>query len=199
MGADKCAKRYRGKGARDYEAKRAHKSKWILEAQGVETLLPGEVKTVLDVPVGTGRFQSLYQQRGIKATGVDTSPDMLAEVKAKGMTDLHLMDARHLDFGARGFDAIVCVRLFPWFEPGEVAQTMLQFARLSDTWIVSIRTNWDRPLCKNGSLWNHYHPDFLHWVQDAGFRVDQTFPVGGKGYALHRILRAGQCTCRGGH
>jgi len=60
MGADKVGKRYRGKGAINYEKKRAGKNKWVLENKGVQHLFPLNCSNVLDVPIGTGRFYSLY-------------------------------------------------------------------------------------------------------------------------------------------
>ena len=37
---------------------------------------------VLDIPVGTGRFIPLYNNLGLRATGVDASIDMLGEARA---------------------------------------------------------------------------------------------------------------------
>jgi ubiquinone/menaquinone biosynthesis C-methylase UbiE len=116
MGAEKVGRRYRGKGAAEYEAKRAHKQKWILENQGVEYLFPDNIKAVLDVPVGTGRFKYLYEKKSIeKIVGVDTSPDMLKEAKKKGITNLYLNDIRKMPFKNKAFDLAICIRLFPWF------------------------------------------------------------------------------------
>lgn len=187
MGAEKVGRRYRGKGATGYDAKRSEKGKWILENEGVETLFPLGVKTVLDVPVGTGRFQYFYEGRGISATGVDTSPDMLAEAIKKGMVDLHIGDIRKMPFENKSFDVVVCIRLFAWFEPKEVYGAMKEIARLSDTLIVNIRTNEDEPFCKSNSLWNHYRIDFYSWVKKIGFDVDEVFHVGNKGNDIYRL------------
>lgn len=187
MGANKVGKRYRGKGATGYEAKRAGKSKWDLENKGVETLLP-DVKTVLDVPVGTGRYHYLYEQLGIKATGVDTSPDMLAEAGKKGMIPLHTGDIRSMHFEDKTFDAAVCMRLFAWFEPDEVLAALTEMARVADVLIVNIRTKDGEAFCKSNSLWNHSREDFLSWVKAIGYQVDDVFHVGNKGNDVYRLI-----------
>jgi len=189
MGVDKVAKcRYRGKGATGYDVKRAGTNKWKLENEGVEKLLPLDVKMVLDIPVGTGRFHYLYVERGIEATGIDTSMDMLREAYGKGMTDLRCGDIRYLPFKGKTFDVVVCVRLFAWFEPEVVQQSLKEMARVSDILIVNIRTNENESFCKSGSLWNHYRPDFYRWVDEIGFKVDEVFHVGNKGNDIYRLV-----------
>lgn len=197
MGADKAAKRYRGKGATQYEAKRQGKTKWLLEDEGVRNLLSYKISdhpiqyninTVLDVPIGTGRFHSLYAERNLTVTGVDTSPDMLKEAYKKGFTDLHLGDIRSMPFADKSFDAAICIRLFAWFEPVEVFQAMKEMARVADVLIVNIRTNKEQSFCKSNSLWNHLHNDFLKWVNSIGYKVDADFQCGDKGNGIYRLI-----------
>jgi len=189
MGVDKVGKRYRGKGATGYEARRQGKQKWILEHEGTAFLLPEGTETVLDVPIGTGRFHEIYKERNITVTGVDTSPDMLKEAKKKGFTDLHLGDIRNMPFPSKSFDVSVCVRLFAWFEPEAVLQAMKEMARVSDTLIINIRTNENESFCKNGSLWNHYRPDFTDWVTQLGYKIDTVFPIGDNGNDIYRLVK----------
>jgi len=187
MGADKSARRYRGKGATGYEAKRAGKNKWIQENIGVEELFPQGVRNVLDVPVGTGRFFYLYKRLGVNPTGLDTSPDMLREARKKGMLMVKLADIRAIPFEDDTFDVAVCMRLFPWFEPGEVAWSLRELARVARILIVGIRVNDAAPFCKSGSLWNHFLPDFLQWVREADRTVVAEFHVGTKGNNIYRL------------
>jgi SAM-dependent methyltransferase len=188
MGADKVGKRYRGKGATGYEAKRAGKEKWILENKGVETLLPLGIKTVLDVPIGTGRFYTSYRNHGLKITGVDTSPDMLKEAKKKGITDLHLADIRKMPFPDKSFDLAVCIRLFGWFEPDEVLAAMKEMARVANILIIGNRTKEGEAFCKSNSLWNHSHTAFLGWIDKIGYKIDDVVHVGNKGNSIYRMI-----------
>lgn len=187
MGADKVIKRYR-KNAEQYEAKRADSNKWREENTGVEKMLPTGIKTVLDVPVGTGRFYYLYNRRGIEATGIDSSLAMLKEAAKKGMTDLKQGDIRNLKFKDKVFNAAVCVRLFPWFEPKEVRHSLKELARVADVLIIGIRTKEGEAFCKNGALWNHSHTEFLNWVDYIEYKIEDNFPCGNGGNVIYRLI-----------
>lgn len=187
MGANKVIKRYR-KNAENYEAKRADSNKWKEENAGAEKMLPANIKTVLDVPVGTGRFYYIYHRRDIKATGVDSSPAMLKEAAKKGMTDLKEGDIRKLQFGDKLFDAAICVRLFPWFEPDEVKHSLKELSRVADVLVVGIRTKEGEAFCKNGALWNHSYKSFLDWVEYIEYKVEDKYSCGNGGNAIYRLV-----------
>jgi len=191
MGADKVRKKYRGRTVAIYEEKRAGKTKWLLENEGVEKLLPKNIHTVLDVPVGTGRFASLYKDRGLLVTGVDTSPDMLAEARKKGITRLYQEDIRHMLFRVNSFDVAVCIRLFPWFTPEEVLEGMQELARVANTLIIGLRVKEGDAFCKNGSLWNHSFSDFCSWVRMINYDIAETFYIGNEGYNIYRLITIG--------
>jgi ubiquinone/menaquinone biosynthesis C-methylase UbiE len=70
--------------------------------------LEGEV---LEIGIGTGRNISLYPP-GVRVTGVDLSPEMLALARARAhdvgvSVDLHLGDAERLEFADASFDTVV--------------------------------------------------------------------------------------------
>ncbi len=186
MGADKVIKRYRKK-AHLYESKRAGTDKWNMEHQGVSEMMPLWVKSIIDVPVGTGRFYSIYKEREIKVIGVDSSPAMLEEAKKKGMSDLVIGDIRNLSFKDKEFDCSVCVRLMAWFEPQEVKATLKELSRVSNIIVINIRTKEGEPFCKNNSLWNHSYSDFISWVKDIGYEVQDVFHCGNKGNDIYRL------------
>lgn len=186
MGADKVIKRYRKK-AHLYESKRADTDKWRSENQGVMEMMPLWVKSVIDVPVGTGRFYPIYKERGIKAVGIDSSLAMLEEAKKKRMSNLEIGDIRNLIFDDKSFDCAVCVRLMAWFEPQEVKATLKELSRVSNIIVINIRTNKGEPFCKNNSLWNHSYSDFISWVKDIGYDVQDVFHCGNKGNDIYRL------------
>jgi predicted TPR repeat methyltransferase len=126
-GADQFRDRYLGETAKTYDANRSTSAKWKLEHAFVDrqlaSLQPGA--SVLDIPVGTGRFVSIYKARGLKAVGLDSSPDMLAEAAAKARTagldiDLRQADALALPYRDPVFDAVVCVRMLNFFRADEL-------------------------------------------------------------------------------
>jgi len=125
--------KYTGAAARDYEARRIGSAKWEFERSSVEAMLPA-CETVLDVPVGTGRFLRLYQARGIAATGLDVSPDMLQLAGEKAPATLIRGDVLTHELG-RQFDCVVCVRLANWM--GRDFQPLLdRLAGLSRRWLL---------------------------------------------------------------
>jgi ubiquinone/menaquinone biosynthesis C-methylase UbiE len=96
-------------------------SRYDRSIRGCERWLAGDSRSwvceracgeVLEIAVGTGRNFSLYQA-GVRLTGVDVSPAMLAiaESRAKSLgldVDLRLGDAQALDFTDERFDTVVC-------------------------------------------------------------------------------------------
>lgn len=83
------------------------------EAEYIHSLIekhrPG-ARTLLDLGCGTGRHASLLAERGYDVTGVDRSPDMLAEARARGArggrTEFVEGDLRSARLG-REFDVVV--------------------------------------------------------------------------------------------
>ena len=72
---------------------------------------------VLEVGVGTGLAVGLYAPQ-VLVTGVDLSPEMLAQARARvardGLTNvagLHQMDARSLAFADESFDHVVAMHI----------------------------------------------------------------------------------------
>lgn len=80
-GADK----YHGTIAQNYDAKRVDDPKWTIEQKIITDMLSDlpAGTTVLDCPVGTGRFLQFYLEKGFKFLGVDLSGDMLIQSAIK--------------------------------------------------------------------------------------------------------------------
>ena len=75
-------KQYAGAKAKGYEAARRKQAKWKWEDTTLRKVLArlgGEVRSVIDAPVGTGRFLGLYT---VPAVGYDASADMLGVARA---------------------------------------------------------------------------------------------------------------------
>jgi SAM-dependent methyltransferase len=131
-------RRYSGKNAVEYDAKRRDSSRYKSEDLAFEQLYslvqPG---SVLDLPIGTGRFLPLYRARGAKVTGLDLSEDMLAVAAAKAAEDGFLTllrgDARDPETfrGLEGeFDLVVSVRFLNWLTGAEMRAALENFAAL---------------------------------------------------------------------
>ncbi len=165
---------YTGRKARDYDAKRDGTNKWRLENEAVATLLPLGACTVLDVPVGTGRFAPLYQERGMTIVGVDVSVHMLDLARAKGLADLRQGDIRDLEFANDTFDFAVCIRLANWLTPDDLACALTEMARVAHSVVIGIR---------------HPAMDFYERVKAVGLEVDAFLPIDARGYYILRLVR----------
>ena len=95
----------------------------------LKTWLPAHKIAVLDVGCGTGSLSVILAGLGYSVTGIDLSPTMLAQARAKGKalghpSVFHVMDAATPQFAAHSFDAIVCRHLL-WTlpDPAQVLQT----------------------------------------------------------------------------
>lgn len=79
------ANKYHGSIAQGYDAKRDTSPKWVIEQKIIEDMISElpEGSTVLDCPVGTGRFLPCYVANGLKFIGMDRSGDMLVQSALK--------------------------------------------------------------------------------------------------------------------
>ncbi|MBO9517969.1 MAG: methyltransferase domain-containing protein [Porphyrobacter sp.] len=141
---------YTGAAATGYDARRAPSQKWLAEDSIVRELLRvlPVGASVLDVPVGTGRFLELYHERGLKVTGRDISPDMLNSAREKiaalnGLDgSLELADVRNIPDADGHYDCVLCIRFLNWVDAGGLEEVLRELRRVSKRYlIVSIRHN----------------------------------------------------------
>ncbi len=106
-------------GLRRREFSSGKHAQWLEE---LDRYLPaGRGLNILDVGTGTGFFAFLLAERGHYVTGIDLTPDMIAEAKrtanALGLSAaFFVMDGEKPDFPAQSFDAIV-TRKLTWALP----------------------------------------------------------------------------------
>ena len=109
--------KYVNKKAEEYEANRVNTIQWQKEQKIVELYINKlKPETILDVPVGTGRFFGKH-----KTTGIDISIDMLdiAEKKADNKDRLLLGDVFKIDY-IDEFDVVVSMRFLNWVTTEEL-------------------------------------------------------------------------------
>ena len=75
---------------------------------------PGEVRSVLDVACGSGRFALEFARRGLAVAGLDISPEMLDYLGKKAASvelpvEVFVRDMRDFRLPRQGFDAAICM------------------------------------------------------------------------------------------
>lgn len=141
---------YYGDYAESYdEVRSSNQDYWEEEFQVTKSFLKlSQVKTILDVPFGTGRFAELYKSLGCTAIGFEKSTDMI-KVANRKLLDLDLDwsidcgDASCLPYQDRSFDMVVCMRFLPVIVPWKVARSALEeFSRVSSRYM--LLNLWER-------------------------------------------------------
>ncbi len=124
--------------AADYE--RARFGDWrgglvhALECRLVRRALraAGEIRTVLDLPAGTGRLTAALRRSGYRVVGADISAAMLERARARsGDAPLVRANGHALPLRSGSVDAVVCLRLMSHL-PGDARRSLLsEMARVA--------------------------------------------------------------------
>lgn len=132
-------KPYLGEAASTYEARRKGKALWRQEDQILLRILQetSPQETVLDIPVGTGRFLPFYRDHQLRVVGIDLSADMLAIAKPRGHDAvLKRGDIRNIPAGDKSVDVSICFRLLYFMKLGDVKKALRELARVTRKRIV---------------------------------------------------------------
>lgn len=149
MEIEKLAKKYYGDMAELYDETRIGTPQWNSEQDIVEKLLLrfGAGISVLDIPVGTGRFLDAYSKSNFLTIGIDISSSMLEKarenVESNKLDQIILRegDITSLDFKNDTFDLVVCVRFMDWVNTSFLEKALSELNRVSkETIIVYIMT-----------------------------------------------------------
>ncbi|MFA4016207.1 MAG: hypothetical protein RUDDFDWM_001310 [Candidatus Fervidibacterota bacterium] len=102
--------------------------------------LSSPIKSILDIPCGTGRMFELFSSEGISFVGADISLAMIVEAMRKPNKDcmlaLVVCDAEAIPFKDDVFDAVVCIR-FMFHVPRDVQLRILrEMRRVSKRWVI---------------------------------------------------------------
>lgn len=124
--------------ARTYEQDREGELHWRQENEFVaQHIADREINSLLDVPVGTGRFFSFYR-RVAHVVGVDISEEMLNQARAKVLhlangpsIQLERGDIFALRFSDRHFDVAIVWRLFHLLPVNLLAPAVRELCRVT--------------------------------------------------------------------
>ena len=105
------------------------------------------VRTILDLPCGTGRFTGALARDGYEVVGSDISLEMLQKAatldagkKVDGQpTVIHgfvQANAEHLPLRSDSLDCVVCIRFMMHVDPATRVRMLREFRRVSRRWAV---------------------------------------------------------------
>lgn len=136
-------RKYHGDAATGYEAKRENSPKWAAEQKIIAGFLQDlpSGSSVLDVPVGTGRFIPLFEDMKLKWWGFDVSKDMLEQADKKiQMPDLcmfmNLASVHELPLKDDSVDMTIMCRLTRWLGPNQRREALQELKRVTKDAIV---------------------------------------------------------------
>lgn len=142
----KLSTKYVGHIADDYERVRSGK-KWDSENDGISQLLNyvEQGSKTLDIPVGTGRLFSYFDERSFDIYGLDISTDMMAQAEAHAKkigakARIEKADIRSIPYPDGFFDLVVCIRFLNMIDDRGVDQVIRELARASsDKLLIGVR------------------------------------------------------------
>jgi len=130
--------RYKGPVAKGYVERRSAGAKWRREQEIISECLRRLPRgsTILDVPIGTGRFIEFYKGCDHHVYGLDVSSDMVAEAHAhaeryEARLTATLGEAESIPLRDRSIDYVLCVRLLNWVPLPVLANMLSEFGRVS--------------------------------------------------------------------
>jgi ubiquinone/menaquinone biosynthesis C-methylase UbiE len=129
---------YQGDIAARYDADRMVEPLWAEEQEFVRTWIqrfPANA-TILDTPVGTGRFLPLLVGQGLKVKGTDISADMVAEAHRQydhlgPAVELSVGDAERLALPDQSVDGVISWRFFHLIPMPVLERVLREFRRVS--------------------------------------------------------------------
>ena len=185
-----------GKTAEDYARHRAGYPDWLFERLMRRGLVrPG--MRALDLATGTGYLARGLAQRGLRVTGLDVSPEMIAASKAldaaQGVRiDYVVGKAEETGLPAASFDLVTAATCWHWFDRAKAASEVLRLLKPGG-WLVICSQDWlplgDNIVARTEAIVQRHNPKWpfggldgmqrgsVRDIRTAGFRSIETFSV----------------------
>jgi ubiquinone/menaquinone biosynthesis C-methylase UbiE len=189
INAEETKKTYFGEKAALYDQNNEHTSKRENERRALREFLSAGVKSVLDIPVGTGTFFPIYRELGLKVTGMDVSPEMMAQATAKD-PDIEVVygDILDIPMPEKFVDAVVCIRLLALIDQDSMVKAMMEMGRVArERIIVSLYTGPQRE--RHSRHFVHLASEFEDAAIIGGFVETASVDVNGRGYCVKLLTK----------
>lgn len=184
------SKKYRGSMARNYDTKRKKQQRWDAENAAVESMVEDLKRgtTLLDAPMGTGRFLSLWKQKGFKFSGVDSSDEMIELAVKKGWPRGSASVLRLDEPSKLSADVVVCVRFFDLIDEKGLYAVLDNLNKIAKRRIVcTIRFGVKYEPKSNTA--EHDEKKFTGWLKRRGWQVTRRVPVFNAGWHVLQLDR----------
>lgn len=182
------ARKYTGSVATGYDAKRTESPKWAAEQEIIERIIEEfDGGSVLDVPVGTGRFIPAYERNNLNWVGIDLSDDMLHEAAAKVTSNtkpqLFVGDVTRLDslLQPKGVDHSIMCRLTRWLTPTQRVFALKQLQAVTAKSIVFTARIANHPYA--------YPIEAIEAAIEPGWRIAENIEAGEPEYRVFVLER----------
>jgi ubiquinone/menaquinone biosynthesis C-methylase UbiE len=146
------------------------------------------VRSVLDLPCGTGRLLPALARAGYRAVGADVALEMMrAGLAARpGVAPLVQADAQRLPFRSASFDAVVSVRFLFHLAPEERRRSLAEMRRVSRHGLVVGEVRY-RATLKHLGRWLRSRVGLAARYRPAGGRAELAAELSGAGLELVRL------------
>lgn len=192
-------RKYRGKMASGYVAKRSRQERWHREnelVQGMLRQICTRRSVVLDCPVGAGRFLPTYAPIGCRVVGVDSSDEMLAlaakelrRLQSGDRVRLTVGDAVDLDHADESVDVAVCVRFLDLVPQSTMRAAVAELCRAARRHVILTIRLGDAYVEKVNTA-THDSRGFRRLVTTLGWRVAEEYPIFNQGWTVLRLERS---------
>jgi len=158
---------------------------FVLDAPMMARVATGSFTEALDVGCGEGRFCRMLQARGIRAVGVDSTPELIARAReCDPGGDYHIGRAEALDFEDCRFDLVVSyLSLIDIPDVTASISEMTRVLRPGGTLLIANLTGFNTAGATNALGWSrlvdgrhafamdHYLGERSGWVEWRGIRI----------------------------
>lgn len=125
---------YQGEVANRYLEERTGDRKWKLEQELMARLIGALPRgsSILDVPLGTGRYLPFYERGGHHVIGLDVSKDMMKQAEVgETLTAAVLGDVTSIPLADHAVDHVVSTRLMNWLPAPVFTRALAEIARVA--------------------------------------------------------------------
>ncbi|MFD2111555.1 class I SAM-dependent methyltransferase [Thiorhodococcus fuscus] len=132
---------YKNDIAIQYDEERSVEKKWSTELAIISKIVAkiDPEASILDVPLGTGRFLKIYGEKGRRIlVGADISMDMLLQARRKTESQpttnrawMIVGDAESLPMKDHSIDYVVCIRFLNWLSGAHLDKVLTECQRVA--------------------------------------------------------------------